>query len=136
MKARVVPGIVRRTRGWRAQTVASVLVLPSGNAHRRAVAQHAALLAAALPARTLGIRQWLSRPTGALRGIWFFPYPRGGGVMDHAGASRRVRPSRRRTGRPAAGSGVTDAAAARPVQAAGTANAVDATPASVESGRI
>jgi transcriptional regulator with XRE-family HTH domain len=46
MKVRVVPGLVRRSRGWRPMSVAAAVVLPSNNTHRRAVANHAALLAA------------------------------------------------------------------------------------------
>jgi hypothetical protein len=73
MKARVVPEVVRRSRGWRPVAVASVLVLPEANVHRRAVAAHAALLSAALPARTVVVKRWLESPSGCLRGIWFFP---------------------------------------------------------------
>lgn len=71
MKARVVPDAMFRSRGWRPTAVAAVLVLPDATVHRNAVARHAALLAAALPARTLAVRRWVRDPAGSLRGIWF-----------------------------------------------------------------
>jgi transcriptional regulator with XRE-family HTH domain len=80
MKARIVPRVVRRSRGWRPDSVAAVLVLPDANVHRNAVAAHAALLSAALPARTRAVRRWLDAPSGNLRGIWFVPDELRGGV--------------------------------------------------------
>jgi transcriptional regulator with XRE-family HTH domain len=71
MKARVVPEVVRRSRSWRPSAVAAVLVLPDTTVHRNAVARHSALLAAALPARTIAVRRWVRDPSGCLRGIWF-----------------------------------------------------------------
>ncbi len=91
MKARVVPSLVPRTRGWWPAHVAVVVVLPSMNTHRRAVAAHAAVLAAALPARTREVRAWLERPEGALRGIWFFPCTPGGSAIGELRATRRMR---------------------------------------------
>jgi transcriptional regulator with XRE-family HTH domain len=90
MKARVVPAVVRRNRGWQPDAIASILVLPEANVHRRAVAQHAALLAAALPARTCAIRRWLSGPSGSLRGILFFPNTPPGSAARTDEPTRRV----------------------------------------------
>lgn len=73
MKARVVPIVVRRTKDWQADSVASVLVLPAGNVHRSAVARNAAVLGAALPARSRDVLGWIAEPSGPLRGIWFLP---------------------------------------------------------------
>ena len=100
MKARVVPSVVRGSRGWQPAAVASVLVLPEANVHRRAVAQHEALLAASLPARTWAVRRWLSSPSGNLRGIWFFPNTPRGSTARTDEPSRRV-PKRREPGRDA-----------------------------------
>jgi hypothetical protein len=104
MKTRVVPGVVRRSRGWRAEHVASVVVLPSNNSHRRAVAAHADLLDAALPGRTREVRRWIQQPDGALRGIWFFPCINGGNGMEQVRATRRVRLGRNGSSVPRGGS--------------------------------
>jgi transcriptional regulator with XRE-family HTH domain len=90
MKARVVPSVVRASRGWQPVAIASVLVLPEANVHRRAVAQHEALLAASLPARTWAVRRWLSSPSGNLRGIWFFPNTPPGSAVRTDEPTRRV----------------------------------------------
>lgn len=90
MKTRVVPTVLRRARGWQSKLVASVLVLPEAHVHRRAVAQHAALLASALPARTWAIRRWLDNPNGSLRGIWFLSNTRLGSVVGKDPPTRRV----------------------------------------------
>ncbi len=100
MKARVVPRVVSETRNWRPTGVAAVVVLPSSNAQRRSVASHAALLDAALPARTREVGRWLERPVGGLRGIWFFPCTPGQSVMEQLRASRRVRLARKGAPRP------------------------------------
>lgn len=44
MKSRVVPGQVRRRYGWSVDCVAKVVVMPGTTTHRRAVANHDALL--------------------------------------------------------------------------------------------
>ncbi len=95
MKERLVPELVRRSRGWQDRSVASVVVLPSSNSHRRAVAAHSALLDAALPARPREVRSWLAAPAGTLRGIWFFPCTPGESGMGSVRAQRRVRPGRK-----------------------------------------
>jgi transcriptional regulator with XRE-family HTH domain len=111
MKTRVVPEVVRRSHGWQPVSVASVVVLPSSNSHRRAVAAHASLLDAALPGRTREVRRWIRQPAGALRGIWFFPCIDGGNGMEQVRARRRVRLSRNGPAGPGTGSeGSLDAA--------------------------
>jgi transcriptional regulator with XRE-family HTH domain len=111
MKARVMPEVVRRSHGWPPVSVASVVVLPSNNSHRRAVAAHASLLDAALPGRTRDVRRWIREPAGAFRGIWFFPCIDGGNGMEQVRARRRVRASRNGSAEPGTGSkGQVDAA--------------------------
>ena len=106
MKERLVPGLVRRSRRWQPQHVATVVVLPSGNSHRRVAAAHAALLDSTLPARTAQVRRWIWRPSGAIHCIWFFPCTPGQSGMERLRAPRRVcvgrgRPSpRTRASRP------------------------------------
>jgi transcriptional regulator with XRE-family HTH domain len=94
MKARVVPTVVRAAYGWAPATIAAVLVLPDANIHRAAVARHAAMLAAALPARTREVRRWIEEPSGTLRGIWFLANTHRESVMQNQGCTQRV--SRRR----------------------------------------
>ena len=91
IKERVVPGIVRRSRGWQADRIATIVVLPATNVHRGAVAAHAAMLDAALPARTKEVRGWVASPSGDLRGIWFLPCISGASGMEQYRAARRVR---------------------------------------------
>jgi transcriptional regulator with XRE-family HTH domain len=106
MKTRVVPIVVRRTRGWHPDAVASVIVLPAANVHRRAVAQHAAMLAAALPARSREVHRWVDEPCGSVRGIWFLPNTHRGSAMESLACTRRV--SRRRKTLPRAGARAAD----------------------------
>jgi len=91
MKARVVPGLVRRAGEWRPRVVGAVLVLPDATAHRDLVARHSATVGASLPARTLAIRSWLAEPAGPIRGIWFLGGTRAGGAMRNLKSGRRVR---------------------------------------------
>ena len=71
VKTRVVPALLARDRGWRGQLGGSVLVLPDDSASRRAVARLSPVFDVALPGRTMMVRQWLRKPVGPLRGIWF-----------------------------------------------------------------
>ncbi len=98
MKARVVPRVVRSEHGWAPRAIATVLVLPDANVHRAAVARHAALFAAALPARSREVRRWLAEPLGPLRGVWFLPNTHRVSTAESQGCtqrvSRRPKPSR------------------------------------------
>jgi transcriptional regulator with XRE-family HTH domain len=57
IKARVVPRLVARDRGWHPTVVGVVLVLRESTRERAAVARRAAIFDASFPARTLAIRQ-------------------------------------------------------------------------------
>jgi len=85
-KARVA-NILARERGWRARTVSRLIVLPDDRTARRRVERHAAIFAAALPARTVAVRRWLSNPEGDLAGVLF--------LSDVRQASTRHRVTRR-----------------------------------------
>ena len=89
-KMRVVPGLVARARGWRARCVGQILVLPEESAARRVVAQMGAVFAAALPSRTVAVREWLREPTGPIRGIWFLSITPAGRVIRNPGSPGRV----------------------------------------------
>jgi DNA-binding XRE family transcriptional regulator len=70
-KARVVPRLAALARGWRAEVVGVVLVLPESTREREAVARRASTFASSFPARALELRAWLRRPDRPLRGLWF-----------------------------------------------------------------
>jgi transcriptional regulator with XRE-family HTH domain len=95
-KARLAPRIAL-DRGWKARTVARVLILPDDRTARRRVAAFATTFDQAFPARTAEIRRWAIKPTGQISGIAFVSDP------THAGARHRVAPNRRgpKRGRPA-----------------------------------
>jgi transcriptional regulator with XRE-family HTH domain len=72
-KRRLVPDLLRRERGWCAEAIGVVLVMPEKSTHRHMVERHSATFAAALPDRQVQVRRWLDAPAGNLRGIWFLP---------------------------------------------------------------
>jgi transcriptional regulator with XRE-family HTH domain len=90
MKARVVPRVVRSVHGWAPEAIAAVLVLPDANVHRAAVARHAALFAAALPARSREVQRWMAEPIGPLRGVWFLPNTHRVSTVEGRGCTQRV----------------------------------------------
>jgi transcriptional regulator with XRE-family HTH domain len=70
-KVRIVPGLVRRERGWDARRIGRVIVLPGTTANRSTVARHQATFDATFPERMPGMRPWLRRPDRDLGGLWF-----------------------------------------------------------------
>jgi transcriptional regulator with XRE-family HTH domain len=64
-------------RGWRARSVARLLVLPDDRTARRRVAAFASTFDRSLPARTREVRRWLRSPSGKMAGILFLPDVRG-----------------------------------------------------------
>ena len=98
IKARVVPKLVLREYGWRPKATALVLAVPATKLQRDIVAEHASLLAAALPARTRDINAWLRKPSGSLRGIWFVSCIRPGTTNQKQLVTRRVSRPRKTAG--------------------------------------
>jgi hypothetical protein len=92
-KRRLLPDIAARELDWRARAVGVVLVLPELSTHRHVVERHSATFHAALPARQVEVRNWLSSPTRDLRGLWFLPIAN---VGDIGQRSWRRRASKRR----------------------------------------
>lgn len=74
-------------RGWQAEVVGRLLVLPDDRTARRRIARHEATFSAALPARTVEVKRWLRRPAGNLSGILFLATGR------YMQARHRVRPA-------------------------------------------
>jgi transcriptional regulator with XRE-family HTH domain len=93
-KARLAPQLLRRERGWDPRAIARLVVVPERTANRRLVASHAALFAAALPARGRDVRAWLQHPAGSLSGLWFLSSANGVGGIQAAVGRQRVRIAR------------------------------------------
>jgi len=94
MKRRIVP-IVCRLDGRRSRSVGTLLVLPDASTHRDMVARHAALVASALPARNVAVRNWLREPSCDMNGVWFLRNTGPGGAMRRVQPARRVRVGRK-----------------------------------------
>jgi transcriptional regulator with XRE-family HTH domain len=90
-KTRLAPQLVFRQFGWRSRSVARILVLPDESTARRRVAAALALLDAALPGRTLELREWMKHPSGNVAGIWFLAKTTGGRTSKRSVTQRRVR---------------------------------------------
>ena len=85
-KRRLVPRLVSEERGWRARTVATVVIATGSGANRRLVGEHGATFQAALPGRGADARRSIKSPVGPLAALWLVEPP-GGRVP----APRRVR---------------------------------------------
>jgi transcriptional regulator with XRE-family HTH domain len=108
VKARVVPTLVAAQTGWRARSVASVLVLPDETSSRRAVDRMASVFDAALPSRTVAVRQWLAKPVGSLHAVWFLAEtPNRGAIRNPGGAGRVRNPTDASSHARIGGSGIT-----------------------------
>lgn len=83
-KSRLAARVARDQFGWHAARVARILVLPEHSTARRRVERHAAVLAAAYPARGTALRRWLREPTSDLSGLLFLS-------ADRTGARSSVR---------------------------------------------
>ena len=95
-KARLARQLVPAERGWRAEVVARVVVVPERSANRSLIGRHSQLFEAAMPERSRAIRAWLCRPTRPMSGLWFLSSTnRVGGIQIQVGRQRvRVRASR------------------------------------------
>jgi transcriptional regulator with XRE-family HTH domain len=69
-KLRLVPDVVREERGWDALAVARIVVTLGTTENRSILAGHVAMFDAALPARSVAIRQWLRCPAGTIARVW------------------------------------------------------------------
>jgi hypothetical protein len=92
-KVRLAPKIAA-DRGWEADTVARLLVLPETSTCRRRVAQHEATFANAFPARNVEVNAWLRQPKGGLSGLLFLSSARG--ASHRRVSAHSARPARRR----------------------------------------
>lgn len=90
-KARLAGTIGRERFGWRPDSVARMLVLPSNSTERRRVARHGASLDAALALRYDELRAWLRRPVGSVSGLLFVADGSAGDAGNGRVTSGRVR---------------------------------------------
>lgn len=91
-KDRLVRRLICRDRfGFGPVSVGRLLVLPATDTTRRRMRASAIVLDAALPARGMTVRRWLTEPVGDLSGIWIVADTSGSGVTPAGGGSIRVR---------------------------------------------
>jgi transcriptional regulator with XRE-family HTH domain len=100
-KARLVPELVERERGWKPMAVGRVVVLDESHANRSAVRRHGDAFSAALPASGRAVRKWLREPSSALAGLWFLTLTNPAGGKRRLAGPERVRTPRPRSARPA-----------------------------------
>jgi transcriptional regulator with XRE-family HTH domain len=91
-KERLAPDIARKRFGWRARSVARIVVMPDTSTLRRRIARHSDVFDPSLPGRGNAIRSWLRAPSGPMSGLWFVSVCNGG-----AGRRAQIAPSRVRT---------------------------------------
>ena len=75
-KVRLASGIAGK-RGWSAERVARLLVLPETSTARRRIDQHDATFRTGFPARNNEVNRWLRAPSGTLSGLLFLSTARG-----------------------------------------------------------
>jgi len=101
-KVRLGPRIARARFGWQASNTSRILVLGEHRSARRHVVAHHVVLDSAMPEENVAVRRWLTSPVGSIRGRWFLPYMRPGGIRREPGGPDRVRtpdpPARRPDG--------------------------------------
>jgi transcriptional regulator with XRE-family HTH domain len=93
-KQRLAVRIVR-ARGWQPRVVATWLVVAPGRSNRRAIADHATVLRAKLPADGTAIRRWLRDPEGRIDALSVMPRVHGMHLGPSPTAVRRVAKPRR-----------------------------------------
>ena len=102
-KRRLVPELLRRERGWRAEAVGVALVMGERSTHRHLIARHSATFQAAFPRRQVEVRRWLESPAGDMRGILFLPNSHRTNIRkpaDRQAGSKPGQEGRKRTTRP------------------------------------
>jgi transcriptional regulator with XRE-family HTH domain len=78
-------------RGWDPLTVSAWLIVSESRTSRRRVADHEAMLHAALPDDRRAMRQWLRDPVGRVAALTFWSDSRGAGGRRERRPIRRVR---------------------------------------------
>ena len=99
VKCRLAAGLAAARIGWRALTVARLLVLPDTMTARRRVERHEAVFSRAYPLRSDPLRRWLRNPVSGAAGLLFAPGSRDATGVGNAVARKRVGVPRSRTRR-------------------------------------
>ena len=99
VKCRLAAGLAAERFGWRALTVARLLVLPDTMTARRRVERHEAVFSRAYPLRSDPLRRWLRNPVSGAAGLLFAPGSRDATGVGNAVARKRVGVPRSRTRR-------------------------------------
>lgn len=89
-------------RGWSAQSVTRLLVLPDDRTARRRVVQLDATFGSVLPARTAEVRRWLKAPVGTKHGILYLPNDPQAGTRHRIAVRMTTGPSTSSVKRPPA----------------------------------
>jgi transcriptional regulator with XRE-family HTH domain len=91
VKCRLGGGLAAERFGWRARTIARLLVLPDTMTARRRVARHESVFSRAYPIRSDHLRRWLRTPESAAAGLLFAPGSRETTGIGNSLARKRVR---------------------------------------------
>lgn len=94
-KERLAAVVASERFGWRPDHIGVMLIVREGPTDRARARRAGALLAAALPSRSVAARSWLRRPTGGIRSLWFLSPTAGGGTKRRTGGPYRIRRSPR-----------------------------------------
>jgi len=89
-KARLGARIAHDRFGWRASSVARLLVLPDERTPRRQVERFAYVLGRAYPIRGRDLRAWLTAPADPVSGLLFLTPADQGRLRQRCGAVRRI----------------------------------------------
>jgi len=90
-KRRIVPGLLRRERGWNPVAVGELLVVGDRTANRAAIRRHAAIFESRFALGTVAARRWVRNPVGDIGACWFLPSTTKGSGNRNLGGTRRVR---------------------------------------------
>lgn len=91
---------VAKGLGWEPASVSACVLLAENRTNHRRVADHAAILRAALPADGRTLRAWLRRPRGSLAALAFLPFPLSLATRPGGRGLKRVRRRPARATRP------------------------------------
>ena len=89
-KTRLAPQIAG-ARGWACTAVARLLVVGESSTSRRRIAALGATYEIAFPVSGWTVRRWMREPAGAVSGLLFLPYARGGSTRTSLTGVQRVR---------------------------------------------
>jgi hypothetical protein len=89
-KRRLAP-LVAKDLGWLSDSASTCVLLPDHRTNHRRLAQHAAVLRAALPADGRGLRRWLAHPAGPIHALAFLPDSPATTTGNESRGTQRVR---------------------------------------------